>query len=99
MSTCFLADGRCGRLGRPCASGQCIARGVRRLHERRWREKLGLFFVEGEDAVRDAWAIIAGASATPRRKETSDSAAKRVVLKVTPRKIASWDHSKLGGRY
>ncbi|HZK90560.1 MAG TPA: pyridoxamine 5'-phosphate oxidase family protein [Stellaceae bacterium] len=55
--------------------------------------------VEGEDAVRDAWAIIAGASATPRRKETSDSAAKRVVLKVTPRKIASWDHSKLGGRY
>jgi RNA methyltransferase, TrmH family len=27
---------------------------VRKLHERRWREKLGLFFVEGEDAVRAA---------------------------------------------
>jgi TrmH family RNA methyltransferase len=27
---------------------------VRKLHERRWREKLGLFFVEGEDAVEAA---------------------------------------------
>jgi PPOX class probable F420-dependent enzyme len=27
------------------------------------------------------------------------TAPKRVVLKVIPRKIASWDHSKLGGRY
>jgi len=24
---------------------------VRKLHERRWRDKLGLFFVEGEDLV------------------------------------------------
>jgi nitroimidazol reductase NimA-like FMN-containing flavoprotein (pyridoxamine 5'-phosphate oxidase superfamily) len=55
--------------------------------------------IEGEDAVRDAWAIISGATATPRRRETNDSAAKRVVLKVVPHKIASWDHSKLGGRY
>ena len=29
---------------------------VRKLHERRWREKLGLFFVEGEDAVEAATA-------------------------------------------
>jgi PPOX class probable F420-dependent enzyme len=27
------------------------------------------------------------------------SAPKRVVLRVTPEKIASWDHTKLGGRY
>jgi TrmH family RNA methyltransferase len=27
---------------------------VRKLHERRWRDKLGLFFVEGEDAVEAA---------------------------------------------
>lgn len=27
------------------------------------------------------------------------SAPKRVVLKVTPEKIASWDHRKLGGAY
>jgi len=29
---------------------------VRKLHEHRWREKLGLFFVEGEDAVAAATA-------------------------------------------
>ena len=29
---------------------------VRKLHEKRWREKLGLFFVEGEDAVAAATA-------------------------------------------
>jgi len=55
--------------------------------------------IEGEDAVRDAWAIISGASATPRRRETNDSAGKRVVLKVTPTRTVTWDHSKLGGRY
>lgn len=27
---------------------------IRKLHDRRWREKLGLFFVEGEDAVAAA---------------------------------------------
>jgi tRNA G18 (ribose-2'-O)-methylase SpoU len=56
MARCLLADGRCGRLGRPCRSGQCIAWTVRRLHERRWRDKLGLFFVEGEDLVEAATA-------------------------------------------
>jgi TrmH family RNA methyltransferase len=29
---------------------------VRKLHDRRWRDKLGLFFVEGEDAVSAATA-------------------------------------------
>jgi hypothetical protein len=29
---------------------------VRKLHQRRWRDKLGLFFVEGEDAVEAATA-------------------------------------------
>jgi len=55
--------------------------------------------VEGGDAVRDAWAVISGIDNAPRRKETNDSAAKRVVLKVTPRKTVTWDHTKLGGRY
>jgi PPOX class probable F420-dependent enzyme len=55
--------------------------------------------VEGEAAVRDAWTVIAGPDAKPRRKETTDSAPKRVVLKVTPLRIVSWDHTKLGGRY
>jgi len=56
MARCSLANGRCGRLGTPCASGRCVARTVGRLHERRWRERLGLFFLEGEDAVEAATA-------------------------------------------
>jgi RNA methyltransferase, TrmH family len=56
MARCSLASGRCGRLGRPCASGRCLARTVRRLHDRRWRDKLGLFVAEGEDLVEAAAA-------------------------------------------
>ena len=55
--------------------------------------------IEGAEAVRDAWAIIAGVDNQPRRRETNDSAPKRVVLKVTPEKIYSWDHTKLAGKY
>jgi RNA methyltransferase, TrmH family len=54
MARCSLARGGCGRIGQPCRSGHCIARSLRRLHDKRWREKLGLFFVEGEDAVSAA---------------------------------------------
>jgi TrmH family RNA methyltransferase len=44
---------------------------VRKLHEKRWREKLGLFFVEGEDAVAAATAqpvevLRAGEDVEPR---------------------------------
>jgi RNA methyltransferase, TrmH family len=44
---------------------------VRKLHERRWREKLGLFVVEGEDAVEAATAspvdvLRAGEDVEPR---------------------------------
>lgn len=44
---------------------------VRKLHEKRWREKLGLFFVEGEDAVAAATAepvevLRAGQDVEPR---------------------------------
>ena len=44
---------------------------VRKLHERRWREKLGLFFVEGEDAIAAATAapvdlLRAGEDVEPR---------------------------------
>ena len=38
-------------------------------------------------------------SAESGRRGSPDSAPKRVVLKVTPLKTASWDHAKLGGRY
>ena len=33
------------------------------------------------------------------RQGALDSAPKRVVLKIMPHKITSWDHRKLGGRY
>jgi TrmH family RNA methyltransferase len=44
---------------------------VRKLHEKRWRDKLGLFFVEGEDAVAAATAepvdlLRAGEDVEPR---------------------------------
>jgi nitroimidazol reductase NimA-like FMN-containing flavoprotein (pyridoxamine 5'-phosphate oxidase superfamily) len=38
-------------------------------------------------------------SAESGRRGSLDSAPKRVVLKITPHKTASWDHKKLGGRY
>jgi RNA methyltransferase, TrmH family len=43
---------------------------LRKLHERRWRDKLGLFFVEGEDAVAAATAepvelLVAGVDVAP----------------------------------
>jgi nitroimidazol reductase NimA-like FMN-containing flavoprotein (pyridoxamine 5'-phosphate oxidase superfamily) len=38
-----------------------------------------------------------GTSGVP--SEASASMPKRVVLKIVPEKITSWDHSKLGGKY
>src|SRR6266566_2176284 len=70
MARCWLADGRCGRLGKPCPSGRCVARSVRRLADRRWRDKLELFVAEGEDLVVAARAdpvdlLVAGDDVTP----------------------------------
>jgi RNA methyltransferase, TrmH family len=74
MARCSLPDGRCGRIGRSCPSGKCVARQVRRLHEKRWRDRLGLFFVEGEDMVEGARAesvevLHAGENVEPRLLE------------------------------
>ncbi len=79
MARCVLADGRCGRLGGPCRSGQCIARTIGRLHDKRWRDKLGLFAVEGEDAVAAATAapvelLRAGEEVEPRLLEEVSTA-------------------------
>ena len=54
MASCGLAGGRCGRLDRRCRSGTCVARTVSKLRDRSWRDKLGLFVVEGEDLVEAA---------------------------------------------
>ena len=57
--------------------------------------------IEGAEAVRAAFTGMAEARGTTpsRPSDAGDSAPKRVVLKITPEKITSWDHSKLGGRY
>lgn len=54
--------------------------------------------IEDVETVR---AVMNHRRSTPQsgRRGSLDSAPKRVVLKVTPHKIASWDHTKLGGRY
>jgi len=57
--------------------------------------------VEGAEAVRAAFAAMAEARGTTTQRPSGsvDSAPKRVVLKIVPEKVTSWDHSKLGGVY
>ncbi|HEX6441046.1 MAG TPA: pyridoxamine 5'-phosphate oxidase family protein [Stellaceae bacterium] len=57
--------------------------------------------VAGEEAVRQvfAWSAEARGDTYKRPTGASDSAPKRVVLKIVPHKTVTWDHSKLGGRY
>jgi PPOX class probable F420-dependent enzyme len=57
--------------------------------------------IEGEDAVRKVFAAMAEARGAPTERPSGsvDSAPKRVVLKIIPEKVTSWDHRKLGGAY
>ena len=57
--------------------------------------------IEGEAAVRAAFEgrVVAQANPAPVNPGAAASASKRVVLKIVPEKIVSWDHRKLGGRY
>jgi len=55
--------------------------------------------IEGAEAVAAVFDDMAEARGQPRRRESAASAPKRVVLKVVPHKLTSWDHRKLGGRY
>ena len=50
-----------------------------------------------EATLREITAKRAGRSSTS--SGAAASAPKRVVLKIVPEKIVSWDHRKLGGRY
>jgi len=58
--------------------------------------------IEDPQVVRETMGIV-GRSETARTAAipsgAASSAPKRVVLKITPEKISSWDHTKLGGRY
>jgi len=57
--------------------------------------------LEGEAAVRAAFEgrAVAQAKPAPVNPGAAASAPKRVVLKIVPDKVVSWDHRKLGGRY
>jgi len=57
--------------------------------------------VEDAGAVRATFAARAEAGATraPASPGAVASAPKRVVLRIVPEKVTSWDHRKLGGRY
>jgi len=43
--------------------------------------------------------LLKAASASPVQPGALASAPRRVVLKIVPEKVVSWDHRKLGGRY
>ena len=47
--------------------------------------------------IQTLQATQSGKTEAPR--EAILSAPKRVILKITPEKVASWDHTKLGGKY
>jgi len=47
--------------------------------------------------IQTLQAMQSGKTEAPR--EAILSAPKRVILKITPEKVASWDHTKLGGKY
>jgi nitroimidazol reductase NimA-like FMN-containing flavoprotein (pyridoxamine 5'-phosphate oxidase superfamily) len=56
--------------------------------------------IEGREAVDAAFAGMAEARGDrPPERGAIESAPKRVVLKVVPHKVISWDHRKLGGSY
>ena len=57
--------------------------------------------LEGEDAVKAAFESRAEAQSDPSPVQPGAvaSAPKRVVLKIVPHTIISWDHRKLGGKY
>ena len=63
----------------------------------RWRCEL----LDDEPSVRAVFAARAGAqaNASPVQPGALASAPKRVVLRIVPEKVVSWDHRKLGGKY
>lgn len=55
--------------------------------------------IEGEAAVKETFAAMRAARGERPNEAALARAAKRVVLKIVPEKITSWDHRKLAGRY
>ena len=55
--------------------------------------------VEEPERVREIFAWMREGREAARPSGAAQSVPKRVVLKIFPRKLTSWDHAKLGGRY
>jgi PPOX class probable F420-dependent enzyme len=55
--------------------------------------------VEEPERVREVFGWLGAKRDSGRPTGATASAPKRVVLKISPRKVTSWDHKKLGGRY
>lgn len=55
--------------------------------------------IEGETAVLAAFAAMRAARGGSPGAAALASAKKRVVLRIIPEKVTSWDHKKLAGRY
>ncbi len=66
---------------------------VRKLHQRRWRDKLGLFFVEGEDMVDAATAEPVEVIAEPKLLAEVSTAAHppRVIAVYRRADLPQWD--------
>ena len=55
--------------------------------------------LEDPERVREVFSWLGEGRATARPSGSSQSVPMRVVLMIHPRRITSWDHAKLGGRY
>src|SRR5262249_6558755 len=57
--------------------------------------------LEGQDVVNAAFDARVESQSNPSRVQPGAlaSAPKRVVLRIVPEKVVSWDHRKLGGKY
>jgi nitroimidazol reductase NimA-like FMN-containing flavoprotein (pyridoxamine 5'-phosphate oxidase superfamily) len=55
--------------------------------------------IEEPDRVAEVLGWLGEGRSTTRPTGAVRSAPKRVALKITTRKLTTWDHSKLGGRY
>jgi nitroimidazol reductase NimA-like FMN-containing flavoprotein (pyridoxamine 5'-phosphate oxidase superfamily) len=55
--------------------------------------------IDEPDRVREIFSWLAEGRSSSRPSGSGQSVPKRVVLKIVPYKLGSWDHSKLGGRY
>jgi nitroimidazol reductase NimA-like FMN-containing flavoprotein (pyridoxamine 5'-phosphate oxidase superfamily) len=55
--------------------------------------------IDDPERVRDVFGWLGASRAAARPSGSAQSVPKRIVMKIVPRRIVSWNHAKLGGRY